>query len=61
MLMSAFFPFAFLLLFLSHAFSFSLKAKDDLERTFEIVCPPQRIVSLVPTTTKVSMNRTESF
>jgi len=46
------FAVAFFLVSFSHALSFPLKAKGDLERSLEIVHPPQRIVSLVPAVTE---------
>ncbi len=46
------FTVAFFFVSFSHALSFPLKAKGDLERSLEIVHPPQRIVSLVPAVTE---------
>ena len=45
-------PFAFFCIFLGNAFSFPSEAKDDQGRSPEILHPPSRIVSLVPTVTE---------
>lgn len=44
--------FAFFLLFLSHAFSFPLKAKEEAAGSAIDPHPPQRIISLVPAMTE---------
>lgn len=49
----ALFTVAFLFISFSHAFSFPLKAKDDLGRFLEILHQPQRIVSLSPSHTEI--------